>query len=152
MIEKIRLANTKIDFLTSILGSGIDLNESREMGLYLVLTEIRDEINNALMNLVKSPLQTGPKDERKNVLPYTLKYGDGNSINMEDLVAQAALLNNAMGSLLNDAARNLQREPLSYPEASGLHNITSTIYYALAENLYREEVEEAEKKERPSFI
>lgn len=85
--------------------------------------------------------------------PHTLEYGQGLSITAEDLVAKAALLNSILGGQLNEAARNNRhREPLTFPELNGLYGLASTIYYALAENVYREEVEKSLGKDKPAFI
>ena len=85
--------------------------------------------------------------------PHTLEYGQGLSITAEDLVAKAALLNSILGSHLNEAARNdTHRRPLTFPELNGLHDLASTLYYALAENVYHEQVEKSLGKDKPAFI
>lgn len=90
--------------------------------------------------------------EKSAQLPHSLHYGQGLSITLENLVAQAALLNSILGGHMNTAAMNLQRDPLTYPEAMGLHELSSTIYFALAENVYRDEVEASIKNNRPAYI
>ena len=77
-----------------------------------------------------------PKREK---LPDTLHYGMGLKIDIEDLVAKAALLNEIVGGFLNDASHFKVREPISYPLARSLQDLSSTIYNALAQNVYTEE-------------
>lgn len=84
--------------------------------------------------------------------PMGLHYGDGQYISSEQLVAQAALLRAVLGGQLDSASRNLDHEPISYPEALGLYEIAATIYCALAENVHRKSIESDEAKGRPSFI
>ncbi len=84
--------------------------------------------------------------------PMGLNYGNGQYISSEQLVAQAALLRAVLGRQLDSASRNLDHEPISCPEALGLYEIATTIYYALAENVHRESIERDETSGRPSFI
>lgn len=72
--------------------------------------------------------------------PYELNYGSGLSIRTETPIGQAAVLKIALANFVdNTSVGNM--EPLTYPEACGLYDIASTIYYALADNFYHEEVD-----------
>jgi hypothetical protein len=73
-------------------------------------------------------------------IPDYLHYGNGNNlqISKEDLVAKAATVNCIIRNFLDIASDGIIVEP-SFPEIDGIHNLTSTIYHALAQNVYRGE-------------
>jgi hypothetical protein len=117
-------------------------------GIQSILEAVQKQIEHINEKICSSPNGTSPEAEESDnpstptkedsCIPVYLHYGNGNKIYTEDLVAKAATVN-CIFKGFHDIASSGTKCELSFPEIAGIHDLTSTIYHALAQNVYREE-------------